>query len=564
MCVIYVIRSRFGLVVYLLVTSLVVDTGSQHCRRLCTMTDESTNRCTCLQPMQAGVTGDPLHTLLCSHTFHLECLTAYMDTHELTLDTVRCPQCRLTAADVTALGAKVALPENSIPDPSEFVVTAVQCQPCQPATVLDSQDDMDGATNSEALVEKLVVVRSPAGLPASDTIVGEVSAENVDALLEELAGDVDGSHDTAQAATRVDTAVPPSGVTELAEAQQIVPVDILSVAAPQLRRLNAGYIGETLTIGACSSAETIANQWNNPTLVWCADCNTQCDVDGCRLMGKQSAKFRCKKCASTFSKLYNGLGGGSTKTLAKMPAVERMEFMKLGSSMGMNQLKEKLLMVEDQYSTILEEEYDYGGEFKPLSVWQHLGYDVDAISRNSLPKDIAKCRLFGTVHRVPTFKISEKFRLIFRDRSLSPVASPENTGDAEDVRGQSAGRHGKKDKKSNKRRRKLSSSSGSNSSMSSESSTASSGASEEKTATKRANNVQDKEKQKVKKAALKDNTRKAKGERRTRDKDTKYTKKTKEEQQSKDREAPFMLSSFDSEQAYQKSAEIANRALILG
>ena len=532
------------------------------------MSAEDAHFCTCLQPIEAGDTDDPLHTLLCSHTFHLECLTSYMTATRLTLETVRCPQCRLTAADVTALGANVHLPENSLPVPSDFVVTADIVQPCQPAAVLDSQEAMADAADSEAVLEPFVVVPSPAGLPSPDTIVGEVPAGSIDALLDELTADVDGLHDAVQAANQVNTAVPPSEVTGLAEVQHIVPGGIHSVAVPPLRRLNAW---ETLTIGAYSSPETIANQWINPKLVWCADCNTQRDVDCCRLMGKQPVKFRCKTCACTFSKLYNGLGGGSTKTLAKMPAVERIEFMKCGSSMSTKQLKEKLSMFEYQYSTT-EEEYDYGGEFKPLSVWQNLGYDVDAISRNSLPKDIATCRLFGTVHRVPTFKISEKFRKgnttnkrrTFRDRSSSPVASPANTGDAEEVRGQSAGRHGKKKKKSNKRRRKLSSSSGSNSSMSSESSTASSGANEEKTATKIAKKVQDKEKQKVKKAALNDKTRKARGERRKRDKDKKYTKKIKEEQQSKDIEAPFMLSSFESEQAYQKSAEIANRALILG
>ena len=140
MCVIYVIRSRFGLVLYLLVASLVHDVGSQHCRRLCTMSAEDAHLCICLQPIEAGDTDDPLHTLLCSHTFHLECLTSYMTATRLTLETVRCPECRLTAADVTALGANVHRPENSLPVPSDFAVTADIVQPCQPAAVLDSQD----------------------------------------------------------------------------------------------------------------------------------------------------------------------------------------------------------------------------------------------------------------------------------------------------------------------------------------------------------------------------------------------------------------------------------------
>jgi hypothetical protein len=288
-------------------------------------------------------------------------------------------------------------------------------------------------------------------------------------------------------------------------------------------------------------------------------------------MGKQSAKFRCKKCASTFSKLYNGIGGGSTKTLAKMSDVERIEFMKDAQSLSTKQLIEKLSIVSDQFTTA-EEEYDYGGEFKPLSVWQNLGFDIAAISSNSLPKDIATCRIFGTVFRVPTLKISEKFRkgrttnkrLTAIDGSTSPAASPANTGDEEEVRGESAGCQSekKKDKKSNKRRRESSSSS--NSSMGSESSTASSGANEEKKAVKRAKKVTEKEKQKVKKAALKDKARAAKEDKRKREKDRKAAKKLKAEQQSKDKEAPFMLSSCGSEQAYQKSAEIANRALILG
>ena len=59
----------------------------------------------CQADLGDGSFGDPVTSLLCSHTLHSYCLQCYMDMINETPETVKCPICKLTAAEVRAAGS---------------------------------------------------------------------------------------------------------------------------------------------------------------------------------------------------------------------------------------------------------------------------------------------------------------------------------------------------------------------------------------------------------------------------------------------------------------------------
>ena len=63
------------------------------------------------------VEGEKLRSLLCSHTYHEECLDAYMLAKGIAcVDDIKCPVCFQTASDIQAMAQRESappLPENS-------------------------------------------------------------------------------------------------------------------------------------------------------------------------------------------------------------------------------------------------------------------------------------------------------------------------------------------------------------------------------------------------------------------------------------------------------------------
>ena len=53
------------------------------------------------------------------------------------------------------------------------------------------------------------------------------------------------------------------------------------------------------------------------------------------------------------------------------------------------------------HSYLQERVFELGGVFRPMSIWQTLGYDGRLVAIRSLPEDVRSDRIFGLVYRVP-------------------------------------------------------------------------------------------------------------------------------------------------------------------
>jgi hypothetical protein len=58
--------------------------------------------------------------------------------------------------------------------------------------------------------------------------------------------------------------------------------------------------------------------------------------------------------------------------------------------------------------TVHEEQYEMGGHFYPLSVWNQKGYDQEVIKAQSLSSNIRDDRMWGSVYRVPILYVAER------------------------------------------------------------------------------------------------------------------------------------------------------------
>lgn len=153
--------------------------------------------------------------------------------------------------------------------------------------------------------------------------------------------------------------------------------------------------------------DAVAAWTDKDTSVTCCDCAQPCEIAKCRLLGKQTGRFRCLSCNVTHSQLYKGCGAGMGLKLQQLPQDKRAKFFLDARTMNGKELTETLKSMIEQYE-LFEQEYTLGGEFKPLDVWASLGYDRNAIETKSLPRDVRPDRMFGTVYRVPVLTVLER------------------------------------------------------------------------------------------------------------------------------------------------------------
>ena len=138
----------------------------------------------------------------------------------------------------------------------------------------------------------------------------------------------------------------------------------------------------------------------------CIDCSETCVLSKSRLMSKQAGTFRCPKCHTVHTKIYQAYGGGMSKKLLNIPEGQLSQFFKDARDMNFKQIGKNLSSLLDKHE-VFEQSYSHGGAFKPLSVWEKEGFDAAAVETMSLPHDVKADRMFGLVYRVPLLTVVE-------------------------------------------------------------------------------------------------------------------------------------------------------------
>ena len=161
------------------------------------------------------------------------------------------------------------------------------------------------------------------------------------------------------------------------------------------------------TVRAASEGFQIESQpvWNGKardSKIVCVDCNQVCEKF--RITSKASAEFRCAKCGYTHTRLYRHEGAGYRQSLARLPDDVRAKFFASSHGENAKQQRNSFATAMEQYS-VREKVFEHGGAFKPLKVWETLGYDPRAIAERSDPEDVLPSRMFGLVYRVPELTV---------------------------------------------------------------------------------------------------------------------------------------------------------------
>jgi len=114
-------------------------------------------------------------------------------------------------------------------------------------------------------------------------------------------------------------------------------------------------------------------------------------------VSKKRNQKMCKSCSSTRTTYYKA---GEMDRFAVMTDEERYKIFEEAKGLSG---RARLELIREVKTTNFDEQFKEEGdlgEFKPLSVWKTLGYDVDRIERLSEPCDIREHKVLGTTYRV--------------------------------------------------------------------------------------------------------------------------------------------------------------------
>lgn len=295
-----------------------------------------------------------------------------------------------------------ALPENTPPTAHDIKAATRGA-----VTDVDAQNPVTPPTTSVAVLSPVgspsVVAAEPRDVPPPlPDIISQITPATPPPTLPngQLAVVITDDPAPAPADNASAAGTPHDGPNNLLEATVESALVIADPAIPgQPTRVGAAGIGFSMEL-------VMAMHDSAQQQVVCFDCQEECDPLKSRLLHKGKGNFRCKKCWTTYTKVYQAMGGGMAKQIAEIPDDVRTQFFKDAKDKTGKDVTESLTHHLDNHST-WGHRYEMGGVFKPLSVWATLGYPVDRISEKSLPQDVRPDRMFDYVYRVPELAVHE-------------------------------------------------------------------------------------------------------------------------------------------------------------
>ena len=140
---------------------------------------------------------------------------------------------------------------------------------------------------------------------------------------------------------------------------------------------------------------------------YCTTCGQYEPFENCRMLRKGDASWRCSGCKVKIVQLYRGYGSWPPASFASLTTEDQQSFFqKIKTMDGKAALKE----AEDTLGTheVHEEYYQDGGEYLPLGVWAHKGFDVSKIEAGSTAADIRQHPVLGQTYRIRIFSAGHR------------------------------------------------------------------------------------------------------------------------------------------------------------
>ena len=134
-----------------------------------------------------------------------------------------------------------------------------------------------------------------------------------------------------------------------------------------------------------------------PEMLWCCLCGCSVHKDMARLKSKVEQTFKCPQCHSSCTKMHKAKIFPKMDSWSKEGVAEFFESLKNQSQAQ----TEKLCRDAVEKYTMKEKFYDEGGKFRPLSVWERKGYNIEHIEAKSAPCDRQYHAVLG-----PTFRVA--------------------------------------------------------------------------------------------------------------------------------------------------------------
>ena len=320
----------------------------------------------CLAPMDAKCVEDPISVLPCMHSFHTDCIEAYISQNTtadppLTWDTLPCPRCKMTPAQ-----AKSA--ESNLPDADTL---------------------QDGTDSGMPFLSQASVVTRPDAqplghAPVSESLDGwsqEAPFPGAESTLPELSG-----------------RMPPSGIVSAAASSQTeIPSTQPSPPSPKALVATIPDV-ELVRTGVQNYPFEVQNSSKELT-VWCSWCATPCRYQDCRLRSKQKGTWRCEKCNAKCTSLSRFFGTWPTPEFDMLTEEVQADFFKSVRDKTGPQANTACIMLLKSYEKE-ETYYENGGQFLPLAAWERQGFNIHDIETKSKSHNISQHEVLGTVYRV--------------------------------------------------------------------------------------------------------------------------------------------------------------------
>ncbi len=134
--------------------------------------------------------------------------------------------------------------------------------------------------------------------------------------------------------------------------------------------------------------------------VFCNWCGLPTETATMRVTAKGAGKVKCKRCCSTFSKMYNEKGKWPTPQFSALSDEVQMDFYAQASTMSLG--KDIVKLMENKLEKFKSKEFTWalGGAYLPLNAWKTKGFDDERIKRTTKPEDIQENEQAGTCYRV--------------------------------------------------------------------------------------------------------------------------------------------------------------------
>ena len=195
-----------------------------------------------------------------------------------------------------------------------------------------------------------------------------------------------------------------------------------SNAAPKAVAVHAVETAVVPAAAAISSADSnsanamhLFSQAGFSTEVACDSCGNFVNFMACRIVAKSSGRWRCNKCGVTQTQLRRHYGHWPSGGFSLLSPEVQREFYSAARDAGQDatvSAAETLVQRE-----VMEESFAEGGQYLPLSVWSHKGFDIGPIEKNSRPDDVEwheQCECFVYRVRIKS-KVQKRSRVIERE-----------------------------------------------------------------------------------------------------------------------------------------------------